>query len=538
MTPGRGSGEGQKLARSSCPDSVEESGMRSVSPVVGWLVAGFLCLGAFFRFYNFWSPDLWLDEYGTWWIIAAGDWSALARRAISYGTQSPFYYLTVKISTDVLGIGTFSLRLPPILCGIATVGLAYPLGRRIFRDRHAALVALAAFAVNPWLIRYSQEARPYALAVLCRMLSFFFYICLLQTERVTHRIGYLLATAAAYYAHFLFGVVLVVQMLHLSIRRGWTWLASREWAGTFLLLALFCLPGVPQVASLFGRRQSLDWAGPYRWVYPLKMATESWLFLVVALVVLVVRFWTREKFSAQDRPAMDLILLWLLVPLVWFAVVPPLLGVTLFTARYVLSAAPAALFLLAWLMASVGRAGWLKWIPLAVFLTLTFRWGLMPPLQATGTFSKHPRGGWAQAAESLERFAAPDDLILLRSGFIEADRVRGPDTDPLLESAVNWPLIAHLSSPRAHRIVSLPYQTANQTRPYLSTLIKVAAEQHRVWVIGTAAMVTEVARTLVADSHFHVEKQISYGGVQVILLEQSLNQSGEQQESRVLEPLI
>src|SRR5205807_467511 len=48
--------------------------------------------------------------------------------------------------------------------GVALVPLAYAIGRSVSRE--AALVTAAFVAVNPFLVWYSQEARPYALLVL------------------------------------------------------------------------------------------------------------------------------------------------------------------------------------------------------------------------------------------------------------------------------------------------------------------------------------------------------------------------------------
>ncbi len=38
-------------------------------------MALFVCLGAFLRVYRFWRPGIWIDESGTWWVVAQGGWS-------------------------------------------------------------------------------------------------------------------------------------------------------------------------------------------------------------------------------------------------------------------------------------------------------------------------------------------------------------------------------------------------------------------------------------------------------------------------------
>src|SRR5687767_8826017 len=102
-------------------------------------VALFLSVGAFLRIYRFWGPGLWTDEYGTWWAVAQPGWSDVVHRVSHIHGQSPFYYLIVKLSTELLGASPFSLRLPSVVFGIATLALAYPLGIALFRQPYAGL---------------------------------------------------------------------------------------------------------------------------------------------------------------------------------------------------------------------------------------------------------------------------------------------------------------------------------------------------------------------------------------------------------------
>ncbi len=500
----------------------------STSPATRWLIAGFLCLGACLRIYNFWVPELWIDEYGTWWAVTPGSWTEVARRVLVQHGQSPLYYFLVKPWIALLSPGTVALRLPSILFGVGTLALVYPLGLRLFHDRHAALLALAVFAVNEPLIWYAQEARPYALALFCTLLSFLCYVTVLQTDKPSARLGYVLATAAVYYAHYLFGFIIVIQLLHLLWTRGWSGLISKQWLLTWLLLALICLPGGVQVVGLFGRREALNWVPPQGWTGPLDVALEflaPGLFAVMALVVLTIGVRGLNTMGRGEHAPRKLLLVWFLLPVVWFGGIPPLFGITLLSSQYVLFVLPAALFITAWLMASGRRAGWRMWIPLGTFVTLSVIWYLMPALQATGTFSKrhgapYYNQGWAKAAEFLKTFGQEDDLILLHTGFVEADHLPGFTPDSLVRSFIRWPLVAHLPSGHPYRIVDLPFRLNADTRSYLAALLSGPAQHHRVWVIGLDEIIPSVAKTLIADPRFQLRQQMAYGVVQVIVLEQ------------------
>ena len=128
------------------------------SAALPWLL--FLCLGVSVRSWNFGAPELWIDEYGTWWVAAGGSLREIVSRAVHIQGQSPFYYLIAALSGKLLGFSPWSLRLPSILFGAGTLLLAHPLALRIFRNPHVALLSVATFAVQRDLVLQSQEARP------------------------------------------------------------------------------------------------------------------------------------------------------------------------------------------------------------------------------------------------------------------------------------------------------------------------------------------------------------------------------------------
>ena len=71
-------------------------------------------LGSWLRIHGFDRPGLWIDEYGTWWVIAADGYAGVAARAWEVQGQSPFYYLIVRSCTDLFGLASWSLRLPSL----------------------------------------------------------------------------------------------------------------------------------------------------------------------------------------------------------------------------------------------------------------------------------------------------------------------------------------------------------------------------------------------------------------------------------------
>jgi hypothetical protein len=372
------------------------------------------------------------------------------------------------------------------------------------------------------LIWYSQEARPYALALLGVLLSFLSYLTILERSTLAGRAAYVMSTAGVFYAHYVFGFIAVVQLLHLSVVRGTSWLRSKEWPLTFLALGALSAPGAPQLLSLFLRRSTLNWVPPTDWLAPWR---AIWAFLdiptvaLVALSVLLAGFSAPQARSLLDRSRASLLLAWFVVPIVAFRAIPPLFGASLFFARYLLFTLPAALLLTAWLMALARPHARRRWIPLATFLLMTVLWYLIPSLVNAGAFVRHTREGWSRAVPDLARAVESDDVILYSSGFVEADQVRRDDADPLMVSFIRSPVTANLPAGRTLDMIDLPFRVDDQTRSYVVSVLGKAAGARRVWIIGMGQPLQWAALVLVREASFRVVSHQSYGFVQLVLLE-------------------
>lgn len=487
-----------------------------------WAATLFICFGTFLRVYRFWSSGLWTDEYGTWWVVADGGWREVVHRSVHVQGQSPVYYLIVKVSTLVFGTGPFGLRAPSIVFGIVTLALAYPLGRAVFKQRYAAVFMVAAAAVSVPLLWYSQDARPYALALCFVVLSFLCYLRLLECNAGRWRVAYVLGAAGAFYAHYVFAFVVVVQMAHLLAARGRAALRGRTWPLTLLALALLCLPAAAQLASLAGRRGVLDWVPPATWYVVLHLFIaylDLPLLVVLGVVIVLIGVSTRQARALFDRVTVVLLVAWLLLPIAVFGAASRLLGVTLLFERYVLFILPAGLLVAAGLASLGRREGWRGLAPFAALLVFSLAWNLVPSAQRTGGFGDRYDEDWAGAVASLEKVAGPDDVILYGTAFAEADQLRLPNPDPLLLGFIRAPLTAHLRAARDYPMLGLPFRVNDQTLPYVRSLLARAAGSRRVVIIGLGEAVPLVARALFSTGIFAPPTVTAHGLVSVIVLE-------------------
>jgi uncharacterized membrane protein len=140
-----------------------------------WIVAGLVALGAALRFATLGVQSYHHDEIVTASrVLRVGFGHAMD--AVGFSESAPpLYYALAWIWTQITGTGPWGLRSLSALAGVATIPVAFLIGREL-RDRRAGLLAAALVAVNPMLIWYSQEARAYALLVFFCALSLLYCV--------------------------------------------------------------------------------------------------------------------------------------------------------------------------------------------------------------------------------------------------------------------------------------------------------------------------------------------------------------------------
>ena len=144
-----------------------------------WPLAALTVLAAALRLATLDLQSFWYDEAFTpVHVLHPSLWATL-RSVVHTENTPPLWYLLAWADSRVLGTGEVALRLPSALAGIATVPVAWAIGREL-AGRRAAIVCAALVAVNPLFVWYSQEARAYALFVLMAALAM---LCFLRALR-------------------------------------------------------------------------------------------------------------------------------------------------------------------------------------------------------------------------------------------------------------------------------------------------------------------------------------------------------------------
>jgi mannosyltransferase len=314
----------------------------------------------------------WFDECFSVEVARVG-WRSFVQLLWWREANMALYYVLLRVWLQ-FGQTEFYIRSLSVLAAAATLPAIYWLAGLLY-NRRVALIATALLCFNAYQVRYAQEARSYALFLLLATLSSGFLIALVREPSRRLRLGYILVSVLAVYAHFYALLLLAAHWLALR------WLESRgkadhpsiallsaQMRGVWKTIGIAVLPLLIFVAKTGG--------GPIRWIhrpglhdlfafYEHLCGGASWplpAIYTVACIAAVAPFAGQLKARGQSWEVWrsQFLLLWLLFPVVLTAVLSVIRPV--FLTRYLIFCLPALLILAAaglarlrnsWLLAAV-----------------------------------------------------------------------------------------------------------------------------------------------------------------------------------------
>jgi hypothetical protein len=176
-----------------------------------WPLAAITLLAAVLRLSTLGQQSLWYDEAFTPVHVLRASLLTTLHNVVHTENTPPLWYVLEWAFTRVLGTGAVALRLLSALAGIATVPVAWLIGREL-AGRRAAIATASFVAVNPLLVWYSQEARAYGLFVLSASLALLCFLRALRDPSTRHFAEFALAASLALLTHY-FAVFLLIGMV-------------------------------------------------------------------------------------------------------------------------------------------------------------------------------------------------------------------------------------------------------------------------------------------------------------------------------------
>lgn len=203
---------------------------------------------------------LWLDEALSV-SIARLPLSQL-RGALRLDGSPPLYYLLLHLWMRAFGTGDLAVRLLSAMFSLASLPLAYAVGRRL-RDRATGWSAVLLLAVSPFAVHYATETRMYALLV-AEVLALALALLRARERPTAARLLPLpLLTAALLYTHYwsLFLLAALGLLLLTGCVRGAGAPTLRRLTAAIALGGLLFAPWVPTFLEQL-RHTGTPWAKP------------------------------------------------------------------------------------------------------------------------------------------------------------------------------------------------------------------------------------------------------------------------------------
>src|ERR1700733_512850 len=142
--------------------------------------------------------SLWLDEILDLSVARLTSLKSLIAYVRATPGAVPLGYFVQAASVHLLGFSAFSGRLPSALASIVSCVGIFILGRRL--GLRSPLFACVVFAICPLQLRYSLEARSYALALAFSIWSSVLFLQMLKRPRDFHTdLAYLVCVIAGVY---------------------------------------------------------------------------------------------------------------------------------------------------------------------------------------------------------------------------------------------------------------------------------------------------------------------------------------------------
>jgi mannosyltransferase len=249
---------------------------------IGW-VASCLALSAVVQLSFITRSSIWHDEGYSLALARMPLGEILTRTARD--VHPPLYYLVLNLWMKLFGTSELAARSLSVLAVLVAALIMYFLVKRLF-GVGAARVAVLFTAVGPFLIRYGQEARMYALVACLIALATYLLVSALDERNKKRLYLYGVVMGLAFLTHYYSVFMVPVHWLYVLSRtplrrrikraKDTLDLKSWHWWGSNLLAAGLFLPWLPVVLQQFGRVQSGFWISPVN-QYTLPNTVWHWL---------------------------------------------------------------------------------------------------------------------------------------------------------------------------------------------------------------------------------------------------------------------
>ena len=377
-----------------------------------WVWAGLEALLAFaLAMFRIGARSVWYDE-GVSAMATGSSWGVLEHVARTFDPNMSGYHALLHVWQGAFGDSEAALRSLSAVSFAAAVLMIVALGRRL-HDGRTVLLAGLIIAVSPFVVRYGQEMRSYALEVfMVTTITYLFVRVVDPDDPAAHHswpaIAYGATAAFACYVHMYTLFVLAAHGVSLALlgpgRIPWARLRrSARWFAVLIVpMLLWMVAGPSEQLGWIARPSPLDFLRVASEIVGGGLVALVLFALVGTAVVGVARSFTRDR-RTRAQWADGLGLLWLVMPFVLSAVVSTVVK-PIFLSRYMIVVVPAVA-----LVTATGLTR-LRVRPLAVGALCVVVIGSLVTIDRG--YGGH-RTNWRDAVDYLAAYANPSDGVVI-----------------------------------------------------------------------------------------------------------------------------
>ncbi|MCE5301326.1 MAG: glycosyltransferase family 39 protein, partial [Spirochaetia bacterium] len=131
--------------------------------------------GVFLRLFRLGHQSMWIDEFITAGFAAGPNLLHVFFDSLANNPHPPLFFMLEHIMAAVFGVSEWSMRLLPAVFGIANIFIIQKMTRTFYSEK-VSLLATFMFALNPYEIYYSQEARMYSLFLMTSLMILYYFM--------------------------------------------------------------------------------------------------------------------------------------------------------------------------------------------------------------------------------------------------------------------------------------------------------------------------------------------------------------------------
>lgn len=272
-----------------------------------------LAIFCFFVFNHIGKAIFWLDE------ALVANIMPLSYNSIFFKILTDihpwFYTFLIKSWYLVFGDSEFALRSFSALSAILLLPVIYLISRKWF-GKKIALITLALTSTNYFLIWFATQNRPYTLTALISLLSYYFFIEIIETPKKWKNIIYVLVTIFGFYTHLWFYFVFGAQILSILI-----WRRKQKNILFYQIVALlFAVPSL--LISFYQKNLGFNsWIGPVDLndvlsSFQFFTYNQTLLYIILSFIALLIFISKEEEGQTADNFKIKSLCLYFLVPII------------------------------------------------------------------------------------------------------------------------------------------------------------------------------------------------------------------------------